>query len=186
MAIEHDPDTVLQHALALAELGTPTFPVVLYRKPDGAWGKRPAIPKDDPSGYGHGHDSASADPDVVRAMFRLVPDAQLIGVPTGPAAGFDALDVDPKNGGITWWAEHRGRLGDTRVNYTISGGLHYLYRHHPGMRNSASAIAKGVDVRGEGGWIVWWPAYGQHVDGDAIAEWPEWLLPLAMPAPVPL
>src|ERR1700677_4656583 len=173
MTYEHDPAVLLEHALNLARQGIPTFPVVLYRKNDGSHGKRPVIPKGDPSGYGDGHLSASADPDTLRAMFALVPDAQLIGVPTGPASGIDALDVDPKNGGITWWAEHRAELGETQVNHTISGGLHYLYQHHAGMRNSASAIAKGVDVRGEGGWIVWWPAYRCHTEGDSLTAWPE-------------
>jgi hypothetical protein len=37
-----------------------------------------------------------------------------------------------------------------------------------------------VDVRADGGYVVWWPREGLRVVSDApIADWPEWLLGLA-------
>jgi hypothetical protein len=51
-----------------------------------------------------------------------------------------------------------------------------LFRHRPGIRCSAGRIAPGVDVRGDGGYLIWWPAAGLAVLRDApLAPWPEWL-----------
>jgi hypothetical protein len=48
------------------------------------------------------------------------------------------------------------------------------------LRCSASKIAPGVDVRADGGYVVWWPREGLRVVSDApVAHWPEWLLGLA-------
>ena len=39
-------------------------------------------------------------------------------------------------------------------NPSNGGGLHYVFRHVPGIRNSASKIGNGLDIRGDGGYIV--------------------------------
>jgi hypothetical protein len=45
------------------------------------------------------------------------------------------------------------------------------------MRCSAGKIEPGVDVRGDGGYVIWWPISGLPVLRDApVAPWPEWLL----------
>src|SRR5262249_13964546 len=55
-----------------------------------------------------------------------------------------------------------------------------LFKHVDGLRNSVGRIADGVDVRAEGGFIIWWPRQKLRVLSDAeIAEWPAWLLALA-------
>ena len=60
-------------------------------------------------------------------------------------------------------------------------GEHYLYRFPRDIAfatTSASTIAKGIDTRGEGGYIIWWPARGLPVEGvlDDLTEPPSWLL----------
>jgi hypothetical protein len=54
---------------------------------------------------------------------------------------------------------------------------------------SAGRIVRGIDVRGVGGFIVWWPAAGFPVLRDApIAPWPEdlvWRLRSKPPSPQP-
>jgi hypothetical protein len=48
------------------------------------------------------------------------------------------------------------------------------------LRNSAGRISAGVDVRADGGFVIWWPRQGLRVLSDAeITEWPDWLLALA-------
>ena len=100
----------------------------------------------------------------------------LIGVPTGSISGFDCLDVDVA--GLGWL--NTVELPLTRMHETRSGGRHLLFKHVDGARNSAGRIASGVDVRGDGGFIVWWPREGLRVWDGGIAEWPHWLLRLAI------
>jgi hypothetical protein len=111
----------------------------------------------------------------------------LVGVRTGAESGFDVLDVDPKHReAVDWCTTHRERLPKTRVHTTRSGGVHGLFRHAAGLRCSASRIARGVDVRADGGYIIWWPATGLRLMRDApLADWPQWLLETLMPASPP-
>jgi hypothetical protein len=93
----------------------------------------------------------------------------LVGMPTGEPSGIAVLDVDDLEG-LAWFdAQH---LPLTRLHQTRSGGLHLLFRHPPGLRNSASVIAPDVDVRADGGLIVWWPRQGLEVCDAPLAEWP--------------
>ena len=179
---EEDASSSLDVALALAASGLPVFPC--------AGDKRPAIPK---ARGGNGFHDASTDPDRIREMWEQAgPAAQLIATPTGPASGFDVLDVDPRHGGDTWEIENSDRLSETRMHSTPSGGRHYLFAHADGVRNiqDGKTIAPGIDVRGAGGYICHPPSSGYTVIHDVdIAPWPDWLLPLvrknARPPPPP-
>ena len=62
------------------------------------------------------------------------------------------------------------------MHRTGGGGLHVIFRHHERVRNSSSKVASGVDVRGEGGFVIWWPAHGCTVADALIAPWPTWLV----------
>ncbi|GAB0119918.1 bifunctional DNA primase/polymerase [Acidisoma sp. 7E03] len=160
--------TVLQRALRLAEAGYPVFPCGPQ--------KRPTIPKEDGAESPGGFHLATADADGVRDLWRRWP-GPLVGIPTGPRSGFDALDIDAGKGGMEWWKKHRARLPDTFTYCTRSGGLHALFRAHPSVRNSESKIARGVDTRGTGGYIIAWWACGCGVATHApIEPWPAWLL----------
>jgi hypothetical protein len=157
----------LSAALALAAHGFAVFPCLPT--------KAPACP--------HGHLDATNDPAGVRALWRRWP-GPLIGTPTGDRNGFDVLDVDPRHGGDAWHAAHRSRLPPTRMHQTGGAGLHILFRHREGVRNSAGKIAPGIDVRGEGGFVIWWPAAGCPVLAEGgPADWPAWLLALLIPPP---
>jgi hypothetical protein len=87
------------------------------------------------------------------------------------------LDLDFKHReAMEWWTAHRDTLPETRAHRTRSGGVHLLFQHAVGMRCSASKIVPGVDVRGDGGYVIWWPIAGLPVLCDAqLAPWPEWL-----------
>ena len=104
------------------------------------------------------------------------PRSPLVGVPTGKRNGFDVLDIDGR-AGREWLA--RNAVPPTRAHYT-QRGAHFFFAHATGLRCSTGRIADGVDVRAEGGYIVWWPREGLPIEDLEIAVWPEWLLKEAM------
>jgi hypothetical protein len=68
---------------------------------------------------------------------------------------------------------------------TRGGGIHSLYRHRPDIRCTVSRIAKGLDTRSNGGYIIWWPAAGFKVLSCApIAPWPPWFALPVRPEPI--
>ena len=165
--------STLATALDLAGQGLAVFPC----RAD----KIPATP--------HGFKDASGDPAGIRGLWCRYA-SPLIGLPTGEINDFDVLDIDPRHGGDAWLVEHAGQIPTTRQHSTRSGGRHILFRHHPGLRNSEGKLAPGVDTRGQGGYVIWWPGFGGDViDPAPVAEWPAWLTDLLMPkpaAPVPV
>jgi hypothetical protein len=143
----------------------------------------------------HGFKDATTDLSAVRSLFHR-PGAVLIGVPTGEASDLAVVDLDVKEGasGLEWLAANEHRLPQTRRHRTRSGGIHLLFRYPAGrrIRNSASKIAPGVDVRGEGGYIIAPPSDGYTIASDTMpAPMPAWLVdlldpPLPAPAPRPV
>jgi len=102
-----------------------------------------------------GFKSATQDPDEVERMFSI-PNAALIGVPTGEASGLSVIDIDIRDGkaGKEWVDKNQAMLGMTRKVQTMSGGWHFYFQHEDGLRNSAN-IDGCVDIRGEGGYICY-------------------------------
>ena len=114
-----------------------------------------------------------------------------IGIVTGAISGIVALDVDPRHDGDQTIRRPRGEHGllpSTWRFLTGGGGEHILFRH-PGstIPNSAGKIGPGVDVRGDGGYIVAPPSehisgrlyaisVDHHPDEVALADPPLWLL----------
>ena len=137
----------------------------------------------------HGFHDATRDPAEIKAQFGT-PGAAMIGVPTGQGAGFFVVDLDVKNGaqGLEWLAANQHRLPRTRTHKTRSGGQHLLFQWPEGrtVRNSASRIAPGVDVRGNGGYIIAPPSPDYEIaDHSALAEAPAWLLAMIDPPVAP-
>jgi hypothetical protein len=134
---------------------------------------------------------ATTDKETITSWWRQSPNAN-IGIATGRGSGIAVLDVDPRNGGdeslATLQREH-GQLPATLVANTGGGGKHYYFELPDGavIGNSASKIGDGLDVRGEGGFVVappsihasgstyaWAPAPGEA----KIAPAPAWLVNL--------
>ncbi len=146
----------------------------------------------------HGCRDATIDHDATRARWARTPTAN-IGVATGRKSGIWVLDVDPKHGGKVALAKltsEHGPLPITIEASTPSGGQHLYWRWNaegPEIRNSAGRIGPGLDVRGEGGFIVMPPsvlADGRRycwIRNDALkfADAPAWLVKLALPPPQP-
>lgn len=163
------PDALAEAAIAI---GAPVFSCKADKSPCTA----------------RGFKSASADPDRIREMFARR-DAAAIGLPMGRATGIVAVDIDVKDGarGRDWLEANAHRIPVTRRHQTQSGGVHLIFEMPAAeVRNTASKIAPGVDVRGDGGYIIVPPSPGYTVAEDADpAPMPDWLLQLAMPAPAP-
>ncbi len=130
-----------------------------------------------------GFKSATTDPEELTRQFAN-PHAALIGMPTGPASGIWAVDVDtkPERSGIPWLEANEEAIPATRRHRTRSGGVHVIFRwdaNHP-IRNSAGRIATGIDTRGDGGFIIVPPSPGYIAISDApLAYAPQWLLAAA-------
>lgn len=124
----------------------------------------------------HGFKDAETEPKKIRDLF-LAHRGELIGVATGVTSGIDALDLDTARypAEIDLWLRVNP-LPVTRGHRTRSGGYHFLFRAHPGLRCSSNYPAAGVDIRANDGYIVWWPAHGGDVRDVPILEWPSSLV----------
>ena len=126
---------------------------------------------------------ASADPRRVGAWWQRWPGANL-GVPTGERTGLLVLDIDPEAGGpesLAALERAHGQLPKTARTRTGGGGVHAFFKYPTGeeVRNSAGRLGSGLDVRGEGGYVVVPPsrtggAY-EWLDRTPLAQ-PSWLL----------
>jgi hypothetical protein len=160
-------ETVRQAAIDLAGRGIRVFPCA----PD----KRPLTP--------YGFKDAVTDYTQIHCWWNRWPDA-LVGVPTGDR--FVALDIDLRHETAQQWFDaHRDRLSAARTHRTRSGGLHLLFKPHPRFTCSAGKIQLGIDTRGKGGYIIWWPAHGHEViNPTVLLPVPDWLIEqLHPPAP---
>src|SRR5262249_22584581 len=96
----------------------------------------------------------------------------LVGVPTGSVNDFDCVDIEPEGRG--WYELNFDALPTTRAHSTPRG-LHLLFRHVDGVRCSTGKIAKGIDIRGDGGFIIWHPREGLPFEDHPVCDWPDWL-----------
>lgn len=111
----------------------------------------------------HGLKDATQDGAVICSWFNNG-QAVNIGILTGVESGIVVLDIDPRHGGEES-LKVLGLLPDTAKAATGGGGWHYFFRH-PGdeVRNSAGKLGDGLDIRGDGGYVVAAPSV--HVSGQ--------------------
>ncbi|MEX0504549.1 AAA family ATPase, partial [Alphaproteobacteria bacterium LSUCC0719] len=154
-------EILISQALRLAEEGFPVFPC----KSD----KTPACKQ--------GFYDATTDPDKIQQLFSRC-DAELIGLPTGKISGLLVIDIDKKNGknGFEW--PSLNELPPTRLVATVNGGCHYYFKMPDAdIKCSAGSLHAGVDVRGDGGYVIAPPSSGyQLIIDDEPAELTEALL----------
>lgn len=129
---------------------------------------------------------ATTDAETIKGWWQKWPDAN-IGIATGKGSGIVVLDVDvtKANGEDTLSAMlvRNGDLPKTINVKTGTGGRHYYFKYPEiEIRNSAGMLGPGLDVRGEGGFVVAPPSI--HPNGKPY-EWgekadmqplPPWLL----------
>jgi hypothetical protein len=168
---------MLKAALKYARAGLPVFPL-FSAGPDGCScgdaechnpGKHPRT--------GHGFKDATTDRDTIRIWWTKWPTAN-IGIATGAASGLFVLDVDPRHDGqvsLRRLERDHGRLPKCPTVQTGGGGQHPYFRHPGGLVKSRSGIATGLDVRGDGGYVVAPPS--RHASGRRYRwlgnRWPD-------------
>ena len=139
----------------------------------------------------HGVKEATTDATKIKTWWHQWPNAN-IGIATGAVSGFDALDVDPAKGGeesLADFEQQYGALPDTPEQLTGGGGRHILFAHPGEHVANRVGIAPGLDLRGDGGYIVAAPSRhfsggrysweaSSHPDDLAFAPMPAWLVDL--------
>jgi hypothetical protein len=163
---------IIEAAIALAQRGLSIFPC----QPRG---KEPATSR--------GLHDATTDLDRINKWWRAVPDLN-IAIATGPASGMWVLDVDGEDGetSLRKLEAEQGALPATVEVITGKGRHLYFRAGEQVIRNSAKQVADGIDVRGDGGYVLCPPsihpsgrAYSWSVDsGNEFADAPDWLLEL--------
>lgn len=164
--------TLLDVALRYAAKGLQVFPC----RPAG---KVPATPR--------GCLDATVDTAKISAWWTAQPSCN-VGVATGEASGIMVLDVDGEDGeaALRGLEAERGPLPPT-VEAITARGRHVFFKWpERDIRNSASRIAPGIDIRASGGYIIAPPSlhpsgrrYAWSVDSaSTFATAPEWLLDL--------
>jgi hypothetical protein len=155
---------MLAEALALAARGYRVFPCHTARGTGGALhcscaradcdspAKHPRVPK--------GLNEATTDEQQIRAWWSKWPDAN-IGLRTGD--GLVVLDVDTHKGGTSNGLD----LPDT-VRVVTGGGGEHWYLRGDSVPNSVELVGPGLDVRGDGGYVLAPPS--MHISGRQY-EW---------------
>lgn len=138
------------------------------------WAVFPLVERDKIPAVQGGFKSATSDEDQVRQAWAHRPSLN-VGIATGGASrGLVVidLDVDPAKGedGVATlrdWEREHGSLPETVTARTGSGGMHLYYACNTPVGCSVDNV-KGVDVRGDGGYVVAPPSV--HPSGG-VYEW---------------
>lgn len=135
-------------ALSLAAKGFAVFPV----QSGGPKAKAP-MP------FFRWRDQSCSDPSTIREWWRKWPDAApALDVGKSGLFVIDADRHDPEHDGVEAWAAVMEEAGASPYGIPIvatpNEGNHWIFRQEGGIGNRKGRLPKGVDVRGDGGYIV--------------------------------
>lgn len=150
------PKLLMKRALRYASQGLHVIPVHSVR--DGQCSCHKGIECAKPGKHpmtSRGVKDASTDRKTIKQWWAESPDAN-IGIATGKISNLVVVDVDGKEGkkSLAQLCKKYGKLPRTPKVQT-GKGVHYYFR--PGnelVRNSASRLGDGIDIRGDGGHVV--------------------------------
>lgn len=136
------------------------------------WRVFPLVERDKVPAVKEGLKAADTDPEWIAAAWGQRPECN-IGIATGNALVVIDLDVDNdagKDGVATLreWEREHGELPETCTVVTGRGGMHLYYAVAEPIGCSVNRDA-GVDVRGDGGYVVAPPSV--HPDTGSTYEW---------------
>jgi len=177
-------DYLTTAAINFGTSGVPVFPCL------NSEDKRPLT--------ANGFKDATTDANQIEAWWRKWPTA-LIGLPMGNASGLFVIDIDVKHGnnGLETLAaleKEHGPLPETLTVRTWSGGEHryFIYprdidltKYKP-LGNSSGRLGRGIDTRGEGGYVIVPPSqingkFYEYINfGVKPAPLPAWVLKILL------
>ena len=179
---------IYNSAIAFATRGWPVLPLHSIDQADGCCtcgnpncdspGKHPLTP--------NGVKDATTDDNIIKRWCDDTNNLANIGIAAGN--GLLVLDADAKSGGLATlnkWQRKYGALPLTPTVSTGGGGRHLYFAMPNGLSiGNKVAIAQGIDVRSEGGYVVAPPSIhksGQRYswatpENTPLAEAPNWLL----------
>lgn len=99
-----------------------------------------------------------------------------IGIVTGPVSGIFVLDIDGPEGEKSIEGKHIPKTWTVKTPH----GTHYYFRWTPDLDSRVStkaAVLTGVDVRGAGGYVVWY-SWALSPERVVLASPPSWLVGL--------
>lgn len=99
---------------------------------------------------------ASNKETVINRLFAPFPNA-MVAIPTGPINGITVIDFDIRDSynGVSNFIQEGYMIPKTAGAKTPSGGFHlYFDSGNQSIPNSVSKLAIGVDVRGDGGYVI--------------------------------
>lgn len=151
-------------------------------------GKHPMVPW---------REVATSDPVQIEQWWTQWPEAN-IGLVTGCASGVNVVDTDlkPDVDGEEVLRElagkHDGLLPDTVEVLTGGGGHHRYYRCNGHAITNANQFPKGIDTRGDGGYVIAppsrhvsgrcyeWEGSSDPMEGVMVADMPQWMIQYAV------
>ena len=133
----------------------------------------------------HGHLDAVTDPKAVAELFEFFGNSTTyIGARMGKDSGLFAIDFDlykgPKPQAYMDMLVGKGILPNTRIHRTKNGGVHAIYHSDTSWPNVIPEV--GVEVKGEGGYIIVPPSEGYTVVREGVTEAPGDLIAILMEA----
>jgi len=175
---------LLDAALRYADYGWPVFPC--YSARSGACCCRKGADCRHPAKHPHtrhGLKDGTIESRQIRRWWSKWPDAN-VAIVTGADSDLLVIDVDQAHGGpnsLEGVLLRLGALPDHPVARTGGGGNHRLFKHPGGRVANRQAVAEGIDVRADGGYII--APSSRHASGNPY-EWqidPEIVPPPTLP-----
>ena len=169
------PNPLMFQALEYAKLGWKALPLHSIENRSCTCGSSSCPSPGKHPRVRHGSKDASSDPFTVCQWWSQWPNAN-IGIATGSVSNLLVVDVDLRHGGEESWRSffQQNQLGHTLTALTGGGGFHLYYKLDGKQLGNKTNVLPGVDIRGEGGYVVAPPSL--HASGE-IYDWKEGLEP---------
>jgi hypothetical protein len=182
---------LIDAALKLARDGFPVFPIHSVDSGGCTCGDSKCSNAGKHPRTAHGFKDATTDRVTLRKWWRQWPNSN-IGIATGTTSGLIVLDIDSRHDGLVSLSElelRHGRLQKSHRVRTGGGGQHLYFKAPTVPIKSKSGVATGIDVRGNGGYIVAPPSRhktgnryewlgAERPDLSSLPEIPRWLIQL--------